>query len=522
MERKPKFLVLCRDRENSSELKALLKKIRGSFKFSKSFLKALSLLKRDAFQIIIVDIDSFYLYPKRIENFFKKAKAYNPQLVVLIVVSPSFLNLAVTLLKKGGDFYLKRPLSEQELKIATGLLYNFQKLLVKNREYRERLDTLSKKVESYFLIDFLTDCYNYRYLVRRLKEEIKRAQRYLRSICLVSIDIDSLRDINESFGEDMGDLVIVQLANLLKKNIRGNDVICSGGAGRFYVILPDTSKRGAKFFLERMLNKITQYRFGIKSQTLSIKVNIGVAIYPSEGIDSSASFIRASQKALRVSKRSNTPITFYSKKTVLKEEVQDVETLQKRLESLNRLVSEGLIEMIYGFAKTIEAKDEYTGRHIEDTAVIAEKIARKFKLSSSEVENIRHAAILHDLGKVGIEERILLKKGKLTSKEMEKIRKHPLIAAQILKSIHALSGAVPAILHHHERYDGKGYPYGLKGEDIPLSARIIAVADVYQALISDRPYRKAYSKKEAIEIIKKEAGTHFDPKVVEAFLKIVE
>jgi putative nucleotidyltransferase with HDIG domain len=178
--------------------------------------------------------------------------------------------------------------------------------------------------------------------------------------------------------------------------------------------------------------------------------------------------------------------------------------------------------MIYGFARAIELKDSYTGRHVEDTAFIAEEIAKELKLPPSEIENIKRAAILHDLGKVGIDERILSKKGPLNENEKEIIKSHPWIAAEILREIHALRGSIPAILYHHERYDGKGYPLGLKGEDIPLGARIVAIADVYQALISDRPYRKAYSKREAIEIIKKDAGKKFDPKIVKIFLKIIK
>ncbi|RKY34470.1 MAG: hypothetical protein DRP80_03655 [Candidatus Omnitrophota bacterium] len=522
MNKKIKLLVLCRENENISELKTLLKKIKSSYKFSTSFSQGLSWLKKDRFRIILVDIDSFSLYPQRIEKFLKRAKAYNPQLLFLIISNPAFLNLARKFLGKGLSFYIKKPIVEQEIKIAVEYLSRFYELAVRNRELKEKLEAFNKKIESFSLIDFLTSCYNYRYLLKRLEEEIKRAQRYLRNISLVSIDIESLVDINEKYGEDIGDLVVVQMANILKKRVRGNDIVCSGGEGRFYIILPDTSKKEAKSFSERIFSYIAGHKFGTKSKNISLRVNIGIAVYPSEGINSPSSFIKASQKALATSKHSHNPITIYSHKLVFKGEIQDVESLQKKLESLNRLVSEGLVDMIHGFAKTIDAKDSYTGRHVEDTAIIAEKIAKKLKLPPQEVENIKHAAILHDLGKVGIEEKILSKKGKLTPKEMKRIKKHPLIAAQILKSVHALSGAVPAILHHHERYDGKGYPYGLKGEEIPLSARIIAVADVYQALISDRPYRKAYSKKEAIEIIKKESGSQFDPKIVKAFLEIVK
>lgn len=129
---------------------------------------------------------------------------------------------------------------------------------------------------------------------------------------------------------------------------------------------------------------------------------------------------------------------------------------------------------------------------------------------------------MHDLGKIGISEKILLKKGKLTKKEFEEIKKHPQIGVDIIRPIQSLQNVVPMIFYHHERWDGRGYSSRLKGEDIPVGARIIAVSDVYEALTSDRPYRKAYSEAEAKKIIRESAGGQFDPKIVEIFLKVLE
>ena len=129
--------------------------------------------------------------------------------------------------------------------------------------------------------------------------------------------------------------------------------------------------------------------------------------------------------------------------------------------------------------------------------------------------------MLHDLGKIGIPDDILHKNGKLTKEEYEIIKKHPHIGTEIMRPIHFLGELIPAILYHHERFDGLGYSAGLKGKEIPLGARIVAIADVYQALVSDRPYRKAYSKEEALGIIREGAGTQFDPAIVETFLAIV-
>jgi HD-GYP domain-containing protein (c-di-GMP phosphodiesterase class II) len=149
------------------------------------------------------------------------------------------------------------------------------------------------------------------------------------------------------------------------------------------------------------------------------------------------------------------------------------------------------------------------------------KIAQVLQLPEEDIENIRQATIIHDLGKIGIPEHILNKPEKLTVAEFAEIKAHPQIGVDIIRPIHSLHSIIPLILYHHERWDGAGYPFGLKGQDIPLGARIIALADVYQALTSDRPYRKAFPEADALRIIRDSSGTHFDPQVVDVFLRIL-
>jgi putative nucleotidyltransferase with HDIG domain len=198
-----------------------------------------------------------------------------------------------------------------------------------------------------------------------------------------------------------------------------------------------------------------------------------------------------------------------------------IKTLKNTINKLHKQSKQGLSESIFAFAKTLELKDHYTGEHVENTVHFATQVANELNLPKDDVELIKQAAMLHDLGKIGISENILLKKGKLNKKEFDEIKKHPQIGADIIRPIQFLHDLIPFIFYHHERWDGKGYPSGIRGEDIPLGARVIAIADVYQALISDRPYHKAFSKEAAIEIIKKSSGTQFDPRVVSAFLKVV-
>ncbi len=179
------------------------------------------------------------------------------------------------------------------------------------------------------------------------------------------------------------------------------------------------------------------------------------------------------------------------------------------------------LSTIEALAAAVEARDPYTEKHSERMAEYAAATARELGLSMGTAEVIRYAAILHDIGKIGVNDKILGKQNGLTAKEWTKIRKHPGIGKDILIQINSLNKASQLIYSHHERYDGKGYPGKLKGEDIPIGARILAVIDAYDAMTSRRPYRPAHSAKEAIDELKKKASAQFDGKVVEAFLKVL-
>lgn len=184
-------------------------------------------------------------------------------------------------------------------------------------------------------------------------------------------------------------------------------------------------------------------------------------------------------------------------------------------------LEQSYFEIVDSLAKTLEARDEYTGKHTESVQKVALKIAEKLELSEKEKEILEKASRLHDIGKIGISDSILLKPGKLTPEEYEEIKKHPSIGYEILSKSDSLKEVAKVVLHHHEWYSGQGYPYGFKGDEIPLLSRILCLADAYHALISDRPYRKAFSKQDALKILKEEAGIKFDPKLVEILEELV-
>jgi putative nucleotidyltransferase with HDIG domain len=194
----------------------------------------------------------------------------------------------------------------------------------------------------------------------------------------------------------------------------------------------------------------------------------------------------------------------------------------KQLNDANSNLRSLFIGSIKALAQALEAKDEYTQGHSARVAEESVRIARYLSLSEAEIQSIWIAGFLHDIGKIGVKESVLNKPGELDAMEWESVKEHPVLAARILDPIDELRDVIEMVKHHHERFDGGGYPDGLAGSDIPLGARILSVADAYDALTSKRPYREPMTPEQAIQIFKDGAGTQFDPVIVEAFLSATD
>src|SRR5207302_5656747 len=179
-----------------------------------------------------------------------------------------------------------------------------------------------------------------------------------------------------------------------------------------------------------------------------------------------------------------------------------------------------MMGVLHSLTSAVDAKDPYTCGHSERVAVLSRRLAREMALPAQLVERIYMAGILHDVGKIGVPESVLHKTGKLTVEEFDQMKKHPQIGARILADIKQVQDLIPGVLYHHERYDGKGYPTGLSGENIPLMGRLICVADCFDAMTSNRTYRRALPLEVAMIEVHRCAGTQFDPAMAEAFLRI--
>ncbi len=388
----------------------------------------------------------------------------------------------------------------------------------------------NKQLKKMSLVDQQTGLYNHKFLSEAIEGEFVRSKKFGYSFSVMLLDIDYFKSINDTYGHAIGDMVIKQFSKLLKKLSRKEDLIVRYGGAEFVIISSDTDRLTALSMASRMLNAINLYNFGTKKRFIKLKVSIGISAFPADialrGID----VVNNADHALNIAKEEGgnrvkchfeTLMKSISKKRHKKYRTT-ISSLKNKLGKLTKKANESLVEAIFALARTIELKDHCTGEHVEKTCYYATEIARNLGLTYEDIELVRKAAMLHDLGKVGISDKILQKKSKLTKHEFEIIKKHARIAADILRPIKFLRDLIPLIVYHHERWDGKGYPDGLKADETPIGARIIAVADVFQALMSDRPYRKAFNKKTAVNIITEGSGTQFDPKVVEAFLDILK
>jgi putative nucleotidyltransferase with HDIG domain len=338
-------------------------------------------------------------------------------------------------------------------------------------------------------------------------------------------------------GPDGVEKAIIAVAQLLKRNSRITDLLARFSETGFMLTLAGSDIERALVVAEKFRQLIEQ-NSGWEHGTLS--VSIGVAAYPLQGCDKEE-LIFLSQQAAKLAKYgggnqvatlgsdSMKTMAFNALNGILSdrdfetgpEVASNVATQLERVSS-DPLFSSLVSQMVESLASAIDAKDHYTKHHSEEASVYAEALARVCQFTDKQIELVRMAAKLHDLGKIGVPEHILQKPGPLDTEEYKIMKEHPSIGARILQPIQSLSELVPIIQCHHERWDGSGYPAGLRGEETPVEARLIGVIDSYHAIISERPYKKAMPILFALNELRRQAGTIFDPILVEKFCHLME
>ncbi|MBF0252612.1 MAG: diguanylate cyclase [Candidatus Omnitrophica bacterium] len=403
--------------------------------------------------------------------------------------------------------------------VFTGNDITTQKLWEQNKDHNsEYIKTTKNRLKKYLTLDPHTGLLNFRHFMNKINNLFYEHLQNKKDLSILLINLDYFDSVNSTHGYSFGNKIIHNTAQLIKNNIEENFIAGRFSGNEFAIIMPSTSIQKAFDFSGKLFSKLNNHNFFI-NEKLSMPVNISVSMSlggvpychdvatPSQMIDRVAEELNSSKSG------ATQTIKMCAKEKIIQEK-----------DAISTAISNNefryTMEFVNALATAVKIKDCYTQEHSISMTRYALSMAYDLGLSETEANNVRIGAMLHDIGKIGIDKMILLKPASLTQSEMKAIQQHPIIGAEIIRNVHPLKDVVPYVKYHHERYDGAGYLTRISGEEIPLGARIISLADVFQALTSNRPYRKAMKEKDAFEIIKRGTGKHFDPKVVKSFFNV--
>lgn len=431
------------------------------------------------YSVIVVESEKIFKPVDRFRNAF-----YVGLIIFLIlsfIISTINVNMIIKSLKNlinktkqisSGDYSIEP--ESKGYKECIELSNNFYIMKEKIKEREERIQALNYH-------DQLTGLYNRRFYeeeLRRLDEEKNLP------LTIVMADVNGLKLVNDSFGHSVGDELLKKVGQVINKGCRDKDIVARLSGDEFVILLPKTDIYEAEEIVKN-----------IKELTLKEKVG---------AIDLSVSFGYETKN---------------NKEEIIQEVFKKAEDYMYKKKLFESPSMRG--KTINAIINTLHEKNKREEQHSHRVSELCESMGKALGLQESEIQELKTVGLLHDIGKIAINENILNKPGKLTEDEFEEIRRHPEIGYRILSTVNDLSEMAEYVLAHHERWDGRGYPKGLKAFEIPIQARIIAIADTYDAIISERSYRIALPEKIAIEELKKNSGIQFDEELVKIFIEMI-
>ena len=359
--------------------------------------------------------------------------------------------------------------------------------------------------------DEMTSLINRKFFFELLEREFEKNKDSALSLCILSLD--DFRMYNQMYGTLEGNIALQRVAGILASSVNEIGYAARIGGKEFALILPGYDIYTAKCLAENVAEQIRKIKPTMANQ-VSTRLTVSIGICAAPYIASSAKELyRNADTAVYTVKRSGKDaILMYS--ADIKKRGLDV--------PVHKSGYSEHADTIYALTVAIDTKDHYTYQHSQHVAFYAAELAKAAKMSPDLIEIIREAGFLHDIGKIGVPENILNKPGKLTEEEYDVMKGHVNNALDIIRNLPSLNYVIPAVSSHHERYDGYGYPRGLAGEAIPITGRILSIADAFDAITSTRSYKEAMSKEKAVAILREEAGKQFDPKLVDLFTELVE
>lgn len=397
---------------------------------------------------------------------------------------------------------------------------------------------LFEEVKAQAITDGLTGLYNRRYFEEYLKKEVTRALRQKQAFSVIGLDLDHLKQINDKYGHVFGDLAIKTVADVLKRNARSIDTAARMGGEEFNLILPGVDSSGAMIAAERIRKALEEQELDTIGH---ITASIGVATFleHSENIEE---ILELTDQAMYHSKRNGRnrvtlakPISETSWQEIAINTLMDILTkhnahigsdvCQDIINKLKNTQDDIPKEALYAAADMLT--QTYNPLHqngvVKSKVLMAVSLAKRFDLPKDEIDKLKIAVLLYDIGNLMLPVEILQKTSPLTEVEKDKIKEHPIIAArEILEPISAVQDIIPIIEHHHENWDGTGYPAQIAREEIPMTSQIILIVDAYYALTEQRTYRAELTPKQAVELIKQDAGKKWNAALVQEFVALID
>jgi len=471
--------------------------------------EGLESLKNQSFDMVLLDLglpESQGL--DTLENFRREY----PHVPVVVLTGLQDEEAGVEAIKQGAIDYVTKPFKQDGLRTRISIALQMVEL-------QDKLLLLANT-------DELTGLTNRRHFFDILEREILCAKIKDDPVSVMIFDLDHFKSVNDTYGHLGGDMILKQAAEILQQNIYPLDIAARYGGDEFVILMPGTPSEKAVQVSERLRGIIDDHQWRMPNQEISITTSIGVANSDYRNSLSSHELIEDADSALYAAKRSGRNcVVCYGQinpaQTVLNPQERDFQELQNKVSSLARQLhshARGTVSALVRAADTV-IKDPYMVHHAENVRDYATAIAQQMKLSRQLTKRIGTAAILMDIGKISIPSHILKKPTSLTEEEQQIVRQHPVTSVQILAPIGLFEQESRIIKHHHENFDGSGYPDGLKAKEIPIGSRILAVADAFDAITSDHAYAPARSCAYAMSEIVNYSGRQFDPEVVEVFQK---
>jgi len=390
------------------------------------------------------------------------------------------------------------------------------------------LENLYEEVHQLSIIDPLTQLNNRRGFFECAQPEVIHSHNTENDLSALMIDIDNFKKTNDVHGHFVGDQVLCAVADEIQKTLRQTDLIGRYGGEEFVGLLPSTSIEAAQTIAERLLKAIENRVIQVNETEVSVTVSIGIC-HIADANGSLDMLLTQADQAMYYAKATGknrvcqwTPeISNSAALDVIKHGLK-IKSIQKNNTKKSDLISKIYDETIEGWSKAIEMRDKEMEGHSKRVIELTLELARKCDVQEKDLDDIRRGALLHDIGKIAIPDPILFKPGKLNEEEWQIMRKHPVYAFEFLAPITFLKKSIDIPYCHHEHWDGTGYPRGLKGDEIPLAARIFTLIDVWDALCSDRCYRSAWPINEVKDYIISQSGKLFDPRITDIFIQLIE